>query len=56
VALAILAICIFGSDIAIYVLYERLYGEKNRRGFQRPDRNRVTLRTHDYHVPAETEF
>ena len=55
-ALAILAICIFGCDIAIYVLYERLYGEKSRRGFQRPDRNRVTLRTRNYHVPAETEF
>jgi len=55
-ALAILAICILGCDIAIYVLYERLYGEKNRRGFQRPDGNAVTSGARNYRVPVETDF
>jgi hypothetical protein len=55
-SLAILAICILGCDIAIYVLFERVYGERRGRDFRRADANGGTLRPRNYRRPAEPEF
>jgi len=55
-SLAILVISILGCDIAIYVLFDRLYGERRARGFRRPDTNGTSLSAQNYRVPAEPDF
>jgi hypothetical protein len=55
-SLAILAIFILGCDVAIYVLFERVYGERRGRDFRRPDKSGTTLQTRNYRMPTESEF
>jgi hypothetical protein len=41
----IVAICILGCDVAIYVFFKRMYGEEHRRHVRRPPREGRDIRS-----------
>jgi hypothetical protein len=45
---AIMAICILGCDVAIYIFFKRLYGEKQGRRVRRPITKDGTLRARNH--------